>query len=126
MSTLMSLPIRKTADERRPNTTTLLPLSGYDMAIVSFSGGKDSLAVLLHLGVPRHKIQLWHQHVDGEPGVEKDGLMDWPCTASYCRAVGAGRGDGAGSLGVQTSGHFLYVTNEPVGLVHGSTAQTPI
>lgn len=68
---------------------SLLPLEQYDLAIVSFSGGKDSLACTLDLldrGFPAQKIELWHQHVDGEPGT--NGLMDWPCTESYVRACG--------------------------------------
>ena len=92
MNTMLSLP---TVETRRPDTTSLLPLEQYDLAIVSFSGGKDSLAMLLNLlelRVPRDKIQLWHQHVDGEPGVELNGFMDWPCTASYCRAIAKGLG----------------------------------
>lgn len=67
----------------------LLPLDQYDLFIVSYSGGKDSLACLLHLlecGVPPERIELWHQHVDGEPGGA--GLMDWPCTEGYVRATG--------------------------------------
>lgn len=59
----------------------------YDVFIVTFSGGKDSLACLLHLlerGVPRSKIELWHHDVDGREGSR---LMDWPCTRAYCRAV---------------------------------------
>lgn len=73
----------------RPNTTQVRELGWYDHIIVSFSGGKDSLALVLELlrqGVPAEKIQLWHQHVDGEPGVDKP-FMDWPVTSSYCRAV---------------------------------------
>lgn len=70
----------------------LLPLEEYDFYIVSYSGGKDSLACLLHLlelGVDRNKIRLWHQHVDGEPSSEaKNGLMDWPVTESYVNATG--------------------------------------
>lgn len=76
----------------RPNTTTLLPLRDYDNIIVSFSGGKDSLACVLHLldiGAPRAKIELWHQSVDGEPGQARHRFMDWPVTESYCRAVAA-------------------------------------
>lgn len=67
----------------------LLPLSEYDVIIVSYSGGKDSLAMLLHLlemGVPREKIELWHQHIDGAPGTES-GLMDWPVTGPYVKAT---------------------------------------
>lgn len=72
----------------RPNTTELLPLADYDLFIVSFSGGKDSLACFLDLldrGVPKSKIELWHQHVDGAPGSAH--FMDWPVTEAYCRAV---------------------------------------
>ena len=42
--------------------------------------------VMPELGVPREKIELWHHHIDGAPG-QKDGLMDWPVTESYCRAI---------------------------------------
>ena len=64
------------------------PLS-YDVVIVAFSGGKDSLACLLHLldvGVPRERIELWHHDVDGREGST---LMDWRCTRDYCRKVAA-------------------------------------
>ena len=71
-----------------PNTSELLPFPEYDLIIVSYSGGKDSTACLLHLlelGVPREQIELWHQAVDGRPGVDPR-FFDWPCTESYCRA----------------------------------------
>lgn len=61
----------------------------YDHYIVSFSGGKDSMACLLYLlelGVPRDRIELWHMLVDGR---EDGHFMDWPITESYCRAVAA-------------------------------------
>ena len=61
-------------------------LSDYSKIIVYFSGGKDSLACVLHLlelGVPRHKIELWHHLVDGKG----KRLMDWACTSAYCQAV---------------------------------------
>lgn len=77
------------ADEIRADTSTLLPLKKYDHVIISFSGGKDSLACVLHaleLGIPREKIELWHQAVDGRPGVDPR-FFDWPCTESYCRQV---------------------------------------
>lgn len=67
----------------------LLPLSEYDLCIVSLSGGKDSIASLIALldrGVDRDKIELWHQCVDGDPG-HHNHLMDWPITPAYCRAV---------------------------------------
>lgn len=70
----------------KPNTAELLSLDEYDVIIVSFSGGKDSLACVLDLldrGVDKSKIQLWHQCIDG--GV--DSFMDWPVTEGYCSAV---------------------------------------
>jgi 3'-phosphoadenosine 5'-phosphosulfate sulfotransferase (PAPS reductase)/FAD synthetase len=70
-----------TADPHRPD------LEGYDFIVVAFSGGKDSLACLLHLielGVPLEKVELWHYDVDGREGST---LFDWPCTRDYCRAV---------------------------------------
>lgn len=59
----------------------------YDRIIVAFSGGKDSLACLLHLldlGVPREHIELHHHLVDGREGST---LMDWPVTEAYCEAI---------------------------------------
>lgn len=61
---------------------------GYDHYLVSFSGGKDSMACLLHLlelGVPREKMELWHMLVDGRDRA----FMDWPVTEAYCHAVAA-------------------------------------
>lgn len=61
----------------------------YDIVIVAFSGGKDSLACLLHLleiGVDPKRIELWHHEIDGREG---SALMDWGCTPAYCRAVAA-------------------------------------
>jgi len=66
----------------------LLPLHAYDHIVVSFSGGKDSVACvlyLLELGVPASRIELWHQCVDGRPEVDER-LFDWPSTESYCQA----------------------------------------
>jgi 3'-phosphoadenosine 5'-phosphosulfate sulfotransferase (PAPS reductase)/FAD synthetase len=53
--------------------------------LIAFSGGKDSVAMVLHLlraGVKKEQIELWHHEVDGDG--EK--LFDWPCTRSYCQA----------------------------------------
>lgn len=78
---------------RLPNGHELLPLDQYRKVVVSFSGGKDSLACVLHLldlGVSRDRIELWHQCVDGEPGTPT--FMDWPCTEGYTRAAATALG----------------------------------
>jgi 3'-phosphoadenosine 5'-phosphosulfate sulfotransferase (PAPS reductase)/FAD synthetase len=94
MTALLSLPQVETGPARKPDTRDLLPLHEYDRILVSFSGGKDSLALVLDLlerGVSRERIQLWHQCVDGEAGVDQP-FVDWPCTESYVRAVGKALG----------------------------------
>lgn len=61
-------------------------LNSYDIIVVGFSGGKDSLACVLELleqGVPKERIELWHHLVDGREG---NPLMDWPITEAYCEA----------------------------------------
>ena len=61
-------------------------LGAYRRFVVAFSGGKDSLAAVLHLlslGVPPHAIELHHHDVDGRGPT----FMDWPCTAGYVRAI---------------------------------------
>jgi|SRR5690554_2722460 len=58
-------------------------LQAYDIFVVFFSGGKDSVAAVLHLlelGVPKEKIELHHHRVDGFEG---SNLFDWPVTDSY-------------------------------------------
>lgn len=77
----MSCAVEQLPERSEPN------LASYSRVIVAFSGGKDSLACLLHLlasGVPLSKIELWHHDIDGREGST---LMDWPCTRDYCRAV---------------------------------------
>lgn len=62
-------------------------LYSYDKYIVSFSGGKDSTACLLFLldnGVPKEKIELWHQEIDGR----NTPLFDWEVTPNYCLKLG--------------------------------------
>jgi len=69
----------------KPNTSTLLPLNQYDRVIIAFSGGKDSMACVLHmleLGVPKNKIVLMHHLVDGRG---RD-FMDWPVSGPFCMA----------------------------------------
>lgn len=63
-------------------------LHDYDHVLVAFSGGKDSLAALLHLfdlGVSPDRIELHHHDVDGRGPV----LMDWPITPAYVSALAA-------------------------------------
>jgi 3'-phosphoadenosine 5'-phosphosulfate sulfotransferase (PAPS reductase)/FAD synthetase len=51
---------------------------------VAFSGGKDSVACVLHLldlGIPKERIELWHYMMDPS---DKP-FMDWPITEDYCR-----------------------------------------
>ena len=63
-------------------------LASYDKVLVQLSGGKDSVACLLHIlevmGIDWAKkhVELWHQDIDG--GRQ---FMDWPITTAYCRAV---------------------------------------
>lgn len=74
----------KTSHPLAPAGLTLLELLSYDAVVVAFSGGKDSVACVLHLlelGVPRERIELWHHDVDGREGSD---LMDWPVTRAYC------------------------------------------
>lgn len=61
-------------------------LGAYRRYVVAFSGGKESLAALLHLfslGVPPHAIELHHHYVDGRGPT----FMDWPCKLGYVRAI---------------------------------------
>lgn len=68
-----------------PDGISLKNIESYHRLIVALSGGKDSVALVLHLldiGVPVEKMELWHHDVDG-PDSE---LMDWPVTRAYCLA----------------------------------------
>jgi len=70
-----------------PDGITLDELMAYDTILVAMSGGKDSVACLLHLlslGVPKEKLELWHHDIDGNEGSE---LMDWPVTRDYCKKL---------------------------------------
>ncbi|MDO9099353.1 MAG: hypothetical protein Q7V53_01215, partial [Caldisericota bacterium] len=61
--------------------------TAFDRVICGFSGGKDSLALLLlmlEMGVKPERIELHHNIVDGREGST---LMDWPVTESYCEAI---------------------------------------
>lgn len=68
-------------------------LDTYDFVIVAMSGGKDSLACLLHLldeGVPLSKIEMWHHCVDGKSNPNP--LFDWPVTEDYCEKLAEAMG----------------------------------
>lgn len=68
--------------EGRLFSVSEIDLSFYDLIIVSMSGGKDSIASLLHLiekGVDMSKVELWHNLVDGE----NETFMDWQFMDSY-------------------------------------------
>jgi len=63
-------------------------INQYDHIIIYFSGGKDSLACLLHLkeiGTNMKKVELWHHDINGREGGSLK--MDWPVTPAYCQAV---------------------------------------
>jgi len=84
--------------ERPPVEALLAPsefvpdLEQYLLVLIAFSGGKDSVALvlrLLELGFPRERIELHHHLVDGDEGST---LLDWPVTAAYCKAVAAALG----------------------------------
>lgn len=63
---------------------TKFNIHDYDRYIVSFSGGKDSTATFLYLldqGIPKDKIELWHQEIDGR----ERNFFDWEVTPDYCR-----------------------------------------
>lgn len=68
----------------------LYDLDRYHYYCVNFSGGKDSFDILLFLfeqNVPRERIILCNQPVDGEPG-RSQLFMDWPVTEEYVFATG--------------------------------------
>lgn len=70
----------------------LLSLEEYDLIVVLFSGGKDSMACyykLLELGVPKAKIELWHHDIDGGHPTRR---MDWKCTQNYVKSFAEAEG----------------------------------
>lgn len=76
----------KKMDIKNLNSTSL---SEFDYIIVALSGGKDSVACLLHLldlGVSTDKIECWHHCIDGDPEAQEH-FMDWKCTTAYVQAL---------------------------------------
>lgn len=67
-------------------TEQIKPLLDSDCPIlIAFSGGKDSVAMVLalfDLGIAHSRITLHHHEVDGRGSQ----LFDWACTTSYCQA----------------------------------------
>lgn len=73
-------------DSPRPGVSGVAALAAYDRILIAFSGGKDSLACLLHLlalGVDPARIELHHHDVDGRGAT----FMDWPVTSAYVAAL---------------------------------------
>lgn len=64
-----------------------IDIGEYDRIVLCMSGGKDSIACLLHLidlGTDLGKVELWHHDVDGREG---SSLVDWPFMADYNRKL---------------------------------------
>ncbi|MFA6501439.1 MAG: phosphoadenosine phosphosulfate reductase family protein [Parachlamydiales bacterium] len=63
------------------------PYGWYDYILVNFSGGKDSIAMILTLfdqGVKPSQIIVFHQCIDGKHGTDTHTeLFDWPATEGY-------------------------------------------
>lgn len=62
-------------------------LNAYDVIMVGFSGGKDSVACVLNLlkmGVEPSKIELHHHDIDGR---ESETFMDWECSLNSLSAM---------------------------------------
>lgn len=58
--------------------------AGSFTVVIAFSGGKDSVAMVLYMlenGIDKNRIHLHHHDVDG--GGKK--IWDWECTAEYCK-----------------------------------------
>ncbi|MFU2510589.1 phosphoadenosine phosphosulfate reductase family protein [Pseudoalteromonas sp. ASV78] len=75
------------SDKRSYFSAPEIAVDEYDYIILCMSGGKDSIAGLLHLidiGADLNKIELWHHDVDGNEGST---LMDWPFMKDFNRKL---------------------------------------
>lgn len=84
LNSILALP---TEADQRPALIQWVNENSNDVKfIIAFSGGKDSIAMVLYclfdLKIPADRIELWHHDVDGDG----EQLFDWPCTKSYCIA----------------------------------------
>lgn len=80
---------RETPTDKKKYLPCLYPLEMYDLVIITFSSGKDSLCSLLYtlyLGIPKEKILLLHHDVDGY-GTNPVFEMDWASTRNYAIAI---------------------------------------
>lgn len=82
---MIYLPVyQKTAEITIPEKIQELLFGTECDIIVTFSGGKDSIAqvlYLLELGIDKKRMILHHHDVDGHGR----NLFDWACTPSYCK-----------------------------------------
>jgi len=75
------------SDSGRYFSAPSIDVNEYERIVLCMSGGKDSIACLLHLidiGVDLRLVELWHHDVDGREG---SSLMDWPFMADYNRKL---------------------------------------
>jgi len=81
-----------TNEQRKLLLDWILDPSQNVKVIIAFSGGKDSVAMVLRaiyeFKIPKHQIELWHHEVDGMG----ENIWDWKCTPSYCKAFAKAMG----------------------------------
>ena len=81
-----------TDEQRKLLLEWILDPSQNVKVIIAFSGGKDSVALVLRaiyeFKIPKNQIELWHHEVDGMG----ENVWDWQCTPSYCKAFAKAMG----------------------------------